>query len=145
MCFVGYSSTQKGYRCYHPPSKKFLVSRDITFHEDKAYFKQPYLQWGNYMKLNLKLLSFLAFTIHVPKSKQTSLPSHQLRMFLKLIKDLKNKNKNWCSKGHSWLDTSSRTQSNSFTSSHDKHREQTKPRRAHFIHQTLDLKGSDYI
>ena len=23
--FIGYSSTQKGYKCYHPPSKKFCV------------------------------------------------------------------------------------------------------------------------
>ncbi|KAL6328809.1 hypothetical protein AAG906_003826 [Vitis piasezkii] len=26
--FLGYSSTQKGYKCYHPPSKRFYVSID---------------------------------------------------------------------------------------------------------------------
>ncbi|BBH03624.1 hypothetical protein Prudu_014548 [Prunus dulcis] len=36
--FLGYSATQKGYKCYHPPSKKFFVTRDVTFHEDHAYF-----------------------------------------------------------------------------------------------------------
>lgn len=42
--FVGYSTTQKGYKCYHHPSKKLFVSRDVTFHEGETYFTQPYLQ-----------------------------------------------------------------------------------------------------
>ena len=42
--FLGYSQTQKGYKCYHPPSKKFYFSADVTFAENKPYFSQPYLQ-----------------------------------------------------------------------------------------------------
>lgn len=42
--FVGYSSTQKGYKCYHPLSKKFFVSFDVTFQENIGYFTQPYPQ-----------------------------------------------------------------------------------------------------
>ena len=42
--FVGYSSTQKGYKCYHPPTKKLFVLADVTFAEEKPYFAQPYLQ-----------------------------------------------------------------------------------------------------
>ena len=36
--FIRYSSTQKGYRCYHPPSKKFFMSVDVTFVENIPYF-----------------------------------------------------------------------------------------------------------
>lgn len=34
--FLGYSTTQKGHRCFHPPSKKFFVSRDVTFNEQES-------------------------------------------------------------------------------------------------------------
>nr|KYP54945.1 Retrovirus-related Pol polyprotein from transposon TNT 1-94 [Cajanus cajan] len=45
--FLGYSATQKGYKCFHPPSQKFFVSRDVTFHEQISYFSQPHLQGEN--------------------------------------------------------------------------------------------------
>ena len=45
--FLGYSITQKGYKCFHPPSKRFYVSRDVTFNEQESYFKQPHLQGEN--------------------------------------------------------------------------------------------------
>ena len=35
---VGYSSTQRGYRCYHPPTRKYYVSIDVTFEEYRMYF-----------------------------------------------------------------------------------------------------------
>ena len=31
--FVGYSRTQKGYRCFHPPTRRYFVSVDVTFFE----------------------------------------------------------------------------------------------------------------
>lgn len=36
--FVGYSSSQKGYKSYHPPSRKFYVTMDLTFQEGTPYY-----------------------------------------------------------------------------------------------------------
>ena len=41
--FMEYSSTQKGYKCCHPPSKKFFILADVTFNESKSYFSTPHL------------------------------------------------------------------------------------------------------
>ena len=38
--FVGYSAKSKGYRLYHPQTKRVLVSRDVVFVEDAV---QPLL------------------------------------------------------------------------------------------------------
>ena len=29
--FIGYSTTKKGYKCYHLPTRKVFVSMDVTF------------------------------------------------------------------------------------------------------------------
>ena len=36
--FVGYSSTQKGYKWWNPQSRKYVVSADITFFEGTSFF-----------------------------------------------------------------------------------------------------------
>jgi hypothetical protein len=54
--FIGYSSTQKGYKRYHPPSHKFFVSQDVTFHEQESYFVQNHLHGENSCKEEESLL-----------------------------------------------------------------------------------------
>lgn len=36
--FVGYSTTTKGYRCYHPPTRRFFCTMDVTFSEEEPYY-----------------------------------------------------------------------------------------------------------
>ncbi|KAG6763432.1 hypothetical protein POTOM_030847 [Populus tomentosa] len=36
--FVGYALHQKGYRCYHPPSRQLYVTLDVVFHETTMYY-----------------------------------------------------------------------------------------------------------
>ena len=45
--FVGYSATQKGFKCFDPSTKKFYVTMDATFHERHSFFDRPHLQGGN--------------------------------------------------------------------------------------------------
>ncbi|XP_070039749.1 uncharacterized protein [Nicotiana tomentosiformis] len=39
--FMGYATTQKGYRIYDINANKFIVSRDVIFHENVYPFKHP--------------------------------------------------------------------------------------------------------
>jgi hypothetical protein len=36
--FVGYSSTQKGYKCWDPVGRKLFISMDVTFWEFEPYY-----------------------------------------------------------------------------------------------------------
>ncbi|RDY06106.1 hypothetical protein CR513_09955, partial [Mucuna pruriens] len=37
--FIGYPSNKKGFKCYHPSSRRVFISMDVTFHETKSIFK----------------------------------------------------------------------------------------------------------
>ncbi|KAL6294169.1 hypothetical protein ACE6H2_002311 [Prunus campanulata] len=39
--FVGYAAHQKGYRCYHPSSRRTYVTLDVTFMESEMFFHDP--------------------------------------------------------------------------------------------------------
>ena len=36
--FVGYASTQKGYKCWDPIGRRLFVSMDVTFREEESYY-----------------------------------------------------------------------------------------------------------
>ncbi|KAL0541007.1 hypothetical protein IC582_021034 [Cucumis melo] len=36
--FVGYPLHRRDYKCFHPPSKKYFVTMDVTFCENRPYF-----------------------------------------------------------------------------------------------------------
>lgn len=42
--FVGYSSTQKGYKCFNPHTKRFSTSYDVTFLENQPFYSYDSLQ-----------------------------------------------------------------------------------------------------
>ncbi|GMI70512.1 hypothetical protein HRI_000720500 [Hibiscus trionum] len=42
--FIGYSPTQKGYKCYSPTLHRMFVSLDVTFFENETYFSASHLQ-----------------------------------------------------------------------------------------------------
>lgn len=64
--FVGYSSTQKSYKCYHPPCRKYFVTIDVIFRESEPYFSstQIPLQGGSEMEEVMTNLVTLDSHIH---------------------------------------------------------------------------------
>ena len=43
--FLGYSPTQKRYKCFDPNKQKYFVTMDVTFFESQSFFNPP-LQGG---------------------------------------------------------------------------------------------------
>ncbi|PON38652.1 hypothetical protein PanWU01x14_311080 [Parasponia andersonii] len=42
--FVGYSTNQRGYKCFDPILRKMFVSMDVTFFEGQSYYHNSHLQ-----------------------------------------------------------------------------------------------------
>ena len=38
--FIGYSTTQKGFKCYDPIAKRVLISREVKFMESRGYYSE---------------------------------------------------------------------------------------------------------
>ena len=70
--FLGYAAYQKGYRCYHPPSKRMLVTMDVVFHEDSMYFSsEPELQ-GELQGEHLEEVQALDYDFLISKEGEIS-------------------------------------------------------------------------
>lgn len=39
--FIGYSPIHKGFKCYHPPSRKVFISRHLVFNETNFPYVDP--------------------------------------------------------------------------------------------------------
>ena len=48
--FVGYALHKKGYRCYHPPTRRIFITMDVVFHEDSMYSSFESKLQGEYQK-----------------------------------------------------------------------------------------------
>jgi hypothetical protein len=39
--FMSYSSSQQGYKCWNPSTKRMFVSMDVTFRESEPFYGEP--------------------------------------------------------------------------------------------------------
>ena len=44
--FLGYSPTQKGYKCYSPTLKRYFISKNVTFMENSPYYSKTKIHRG---------------------------------------------------------------------------------------------------
>ena len=81
MCFYRLLSTKKkGYKCYHPPLRKFFISMDmdITFSEKQSFFQNPYLQGKPPSSMEDKdlFLDFPASSYGLKSEDTTTIPTN---------------------------------------------------------------------
>ena len=67
--FLWYFVTQKGYKCFHPPSSKIFVSRDFTLNEQVSYFYHHHLQWEDLREGDEPVGDFIFHNLFFEKQK----------------------------------------------------------------------------
>ncbi|KAK8928288.1 hypothetical protein KSP39_PZI017463 [Platanthera zijinensis] len=73
--FIGYSPTQKGYKCYHPPTRRTLVSADVTFRDSTPYYA-PSLQGESDVEV-----SSPTFSLPIPPVISSPPPTRPLQVY----------------------------------------------------------------
>ncbi|WVY92160.1 hypothetical protein V8G54_037674, partial [Vigna mungo] len=76
--FVGYSPTQKGYKCYSPSHKKYFITMDVTFNEQESFYPSSRLQGE---KQNHVEPSIFSSVFPTPIPLPTTEPSQISRQF----------------------------------------------------------------
>ncbi|RVX00402.1 Retrovirus-related Pol polyprotein from transposon TNT 1-94 [Vitis vinifera] len=81
--FVGYALHKKGYRCYHPPTRRMFITMDVVFHEDSMYFLFESELQGEYHKE----IRTLDYDYHISKeneSGQSELVNQEADAFIEI-------------------------------------------------------------
>ncbi|KAG8498075.1 hypothetical protein CXB51_007302 [Gossypium anomalum] len=73
--FIGYSLTQKGYKCYSPTLRRMFVSQDITFFKNEPYFAPSHLQGETFNED--ETLNTLFIIPHNPTTTIINKPNNQ--------------------------------------------------------------------
>ncbi|KAL2320148.1 hypothetical protein Fmac_029117 [Flemingia macrophylla] len=72
--FIGYASNKKGYKCYHPHSRRVYVSKDVTFHETESFFTSSQLQGESIQEAEFLELSLFPPTEDDKDPEPASMP-----------------------------------------------------------------------
>ena len=63
--FVGYPLNQHNYKCFHLLSRKYFVTMDVTFCEDRPYFPVSHLQGESVNEESNCTLEFIKCTLSI--------------------------------------------------------------------------------
>ncbi|TYK26874.1 Beta-galactosidase [Cucumis melo var. makuwa] len=74
--FVGYPLHQRGYKCFHPPSRKCFVTMDVTFCENQPYFPVSHLQGESVNEV--EFVEFTPITVSDIDPDPIILPTNQV-------------------------------------------------------------------
>ncbi|CAN1770862.1 Retrovirus-related Pol polyprotein from transposon TNT 1-94 [Linum perenne] len=88
--FIGYSATQKGYKCYVPSTKRVYNTRDVTFFESQPFFPAAVIQGEQQQHLFLpaenesqqQFIDLIALDVPANTSIQGEKPQHNSKPLL---------------------------------------------------------------
>ena len=82
--FVGYAKTQKGYWIYLPREQKYMVSADVTFHEETPYFSTS-SSFSSFMPIPDNMLFIHKISLLLMQFKALIIPNICMLSYFKYI------------------------------------------------------------